>query len=157
MSFNTFSSQNLNSILQGSASGQPLTNSQGVAGLDASILNDYQDNLRRITLNSLLAAETGNQSAQQSSKYAYLSSIAEAIGQRNLNLINTYGSVAHSAVDQQNLLLRTNYGLAGKAQEMSLFVAQFRERFFNTFVEAEKARLDNTFQRSKQIVQSMKY
>ena len=40
---------------------------------------------------------------------------------------------------------------------MYVLDAQVREKLMGTFYEIEKVKLDNTFQRAKQLVQSAKY
>lgn len=120
-------------------------------------VSNYTQFMNSVMQDTNLTGLLGMQSAQDTARYSYLTALTEAQGQRKQLAINEYATRANTHLDLQNLALSTNYGLMNKQLEMYTIDAQVREKLMGTFFELEKGKLDNTFQRSKSIVQSVKY
>lgn len=97
------------------------------------------------------------QTANQTMIGSYLNTLANAYGEQEKNRLTQYNERASVLLDIQNLSLKTNYGLMNKQVELSLLEGQVREKLVNLFIDLERTKLDNTFQRAKSVVQAAKY
>lgn len=121
------------------------------------MVQNYAQTLQTITDLTQQTSLLGQNVAAETAYYSYLTALAEAQGTRQNLAINEYNSRASTQLDLQNLAIQTNYGLMNKQLELFMLDAQNREKLMGAFFEMEKNKLDNTFQRSKQILQSVKY
>ena len=109
-----------------------------------------------VTLAQQISA-IGLQTSQQTAVSSYLNSLANAYGEQEKARLTQYNERANILLDLQNLSLKTNYGLMNKQVELSLLEGQVREKLVNLFIDLERTKLDNTFQRAKSVVQAAKY
>jgi len=126
-------------------------------GFGTGSVAEYGNSLGYIADVSQQVGQIGYQTAEQSAYYSYLDAVNNYYGQVQQNQLNEYSNRANVALDLEQLALRNNYGIMQKQMEMYVLDAQVREKLMGTFYEIEKVKLDNTFQRAKQIVQSAKY
>ena len=125
------------------------------AGMQSA--EEYAQALGFITDMAQQVGQIGYQTGQSSAFYSYLDAVNNYYGQTQQNKLNEYANRANVALDLEQLALRNNYGIMQKQMEMYVLDAQVREKLMGTFYEIEKVKLDNTFQRAKQLVQSAKY
>lgn len=126
-------------------------------GFGTGSIAEYGNSLAYIADVSQQVGQVGFQTAEQSAYYSYLDAVNNYYGQVQQNQLNEYSNRANVALDLEQLALRNNYGIMQKQMEMYVLDAQVREKLMGTFYEIEKVKLDNTFQRAKQLVQSAKY
>ena len=99
----------------------------------------------------------GMQTSLLSAQTSYQVALMEAQGVQAQLQMNQMATAANITADMVNLAMRNTMGLANKAQEMSLFIAQYREKTLNLFLQIQDGRDQNSWGRIKRYAQGFKF
>ena len=99
----------------------------------------------------------GMQTSLLSAQTSYQVALMEAQGVQAQLQMNQMATAANITADMVNLAMRNTMGLANKAQEMSLFIAQYREKTLNLFLQIQDGRDQNSWGRTKRYAQGFKF
>lgn len=120
-------------------------------------LGGFPDTLSQISAISQQNGLIGQQTALETAYTSYIDLLNSAQGQRALLELNRQNNAANIALDLQQASLRFAYGQMNKQVEQYVLNGQIVEKLSNLFFELERTKMDNTFQRAKQVVASAKY
>lgn len=117
----------------------------------------YGAAMQQLAAISQQTAVIGMNTSLQSAQMAYSVAMMEAQGVQAQLQMNQMATAANIQADMANLSMRNTMGLANKAQEMSLFIAQYREKTLNLFLQIQDGRDQNTWGRIKRYAQGFKF
>ncbi|MEM6603854.1 MAG: hypothetical protein AAF621_07370 [Pseudomonadota bacterium] len=120
-------------------------------------VGDYASSLQQILQLTSATGQIGTQTALYTAQMAFTTAQIEAQGVMSQLQMNQMSAAANVISDLQNLAMRHTMGLATKAQEMSLFIAQYREKTLNLFLQIQDGRDNNTWSRVKRYAQGFKF
>ena len=120
-------------------------------------VGQYSAAMSQMAALSQQTAVIGMNTSLQSAQMAYSTAVMEAQGVQAQLQMNQIATAANIQADIANLAMRNTMGLANKGMEMSLFIAQYREKTLNLFLQIQDGRDANTWGRIKRYAQGFKF
>lgn len=125
-------------------------------GLGA-LVGQYQAVMNQVTQFTVATAQLGMQTALYTAAMSYQTALIESEGVQAQLQMDQIAAAANVVADAGNLAMRNAMGMASKAQEMSLFIAQYREKMLNLSIQIAESKADNTWSRIKRAAQGFKF
>ena len=123
----------------------------------AGNVGQYAQYMQQILAYTQQAGQIAMQSALFTGAMSAQKAQIEAQGVQAQLQMDQMATAANIQSDLANLSMRNTMGLALKAQEMSLFIAQYREKTLAMFLQIQESRDANVWGRMKNTAQGFKY
>lgn len=121
------------------------------------IQRNTADTLRDITNINQEIAQISFDSSRKSAKVSLQEALFNQLGLEAQLKLSALSTKANNLADTELLATRYALGLASKAQEIGVLIAQYREKTFNLMAQVEEQRNANTWARVKRLSQSFKW